>query len=233
MTALTIIQQASSRMGLQEPQAVFGSTDPQAIQLRNLANQEVKELVRRCPWEALMTEQTFTTVAQAEQTNAVPSDFCYYLNDTLFDRTENRKLVGPLNSTEWQREKAGPVYTSVYHAFRFRGGELLVTPDPTAGNTVAYEYITKNAVKADDDTLKAEFTADTDTCRIAEELVTLGVIWRFKKAKGLDYSEEFRTYQMEVDQAAAQDKGSPTLNLGSSFLKRRFYPANIKEGSWP
>lgn len=232
MTALSIIQNAARRLVISVPSAVFSSVDDEVIQMRELMNQEGKELARK-PWTDLLREQTFTTVAQAVQTSAVPSDFGFYVNDTMFDRTENRKLVGPLNSFEWQREKAGPVFTSVYHAFRFRGGDLLVTPDPTAGNTVAYEYVTSQWAETSGGSGLSSMTADTDVARINEELITLGVMWRFKQAKGLDYAEEFRTYQMELDKYFGQDGGSPVLTMGSNLLQKRFYPANIKEGSWP
>lgn len=234
MTALSIVQDACGRMGLQQPSALFSSLSPQDIQFRTLLNQEGKELYKRKPWTNLQREQTFTTVATAAQTSSVASDFGYYVNDTMFDRTENRKLVGPLNEYEWQREKSGPAFTSVYHAFRFWQGSVYITPTPEAGNTVAYEYITKNwAITASDSSAKAAFSVDTDTSHLDEELLTLGLIWRFRKAKGLDYSEEFRTYQMEVDNLAGKDGGAPVLNLSSGLIKRRFYNGNIKEGSWP
>lgn len=233
MTALSIVQDACGRMGLQQPSALFSSLSPQDIQFRTLLNQANRELARSGKkWTDLTKEATFTTTAAETQTNAIPSDFLSYLNDTMFDRTENRKLVGPLNPFEWQREKSGPVYTSVYKAFRFRGGSLLITPTPTAGNTVAYEYIKKYIVLDNTSTAKEKFTADSDTAILDEELLTLSIMWRFRKAKGLDYSEEFRTYELQLDAIAGQDGGAPTLSLSRGLVRRRF-AANVKEGSWP
>ena len=103
----------------------------------------------------------------------------------------------------------------------------------TAGNTIAYEYVTKYLVEDSSSTAKENFTADDDTAILEEEILTLGLIWRFRKAKGLDYSEQFRSYQMYRDSASGQDGGGPVLNLSRGLIKRRFYPANIKDGSWP
>ena len=228
-----MIQDSCSRMGIQAPDAVFSSVNQEIVQMRTLLNQEGKELNRRVDWQSLMMETSFTSVAQETQTSAVPADFDHYIADTMFDRTENRKIAGPLNSYEWQREKSGPVYTSVYHAFRIRGNNILITPNPTAGNSIYYEYISNKWAEDSSGTDKVRFTADDDVSRLDEEIMTLGVIWRFQKAKGLDYSESFRSYELMIQQVAARDESAPVLSLSRGLVSRRYYDANIKDGNWP
>ena len=52
---------------------------------------------------------------------------------------------------------------------------------------------------------------------VPERLITLGVVWRWKRAKGLDYAEEFRTYQYQRLQAANRNSGVRVLELATSF----------------
>src|SRR3990167_760260 len=231
MTALQIIQAVSSRIGLASPTVVFSSTDAQVIQMRHLLNQEGKELGKRHPWTKLVTEKTFTTVAAAIQTSAVPSDFGWYLNGTMWNRTTDRQIFGPMSAADLQRQQAIAATSTIHTGFRFRGGELLWYPSPTASQTAAYEYVSKNWGETSGGTDLSTMTADTDVGLLDEDLITLGVIWRFRKAKGLDYAEEFRTYQMEVGKAIARDGGRADYSLHGHAAPP--YNANIDEGSWP
>lgn len=233
MTALSIVQKVCGRLSLPVPSALFSSTNELDIQMRNLLNEEIIDLARLGPWQRLTKEKTFTTVAQESQTSSIPTDFDWYIDDTMFNRTMSRRLVGPLTAEQWQRDKAGPVYSSVFNAFRFRGGNIIVTPDPTAGQTVAYEYITKYRVADSGGNEDQEiFVADTDNPILDEELVSQGLRWRWKQAKGFDYAEDFATYDRNVDKALGRDGGKKRINLtGPAY--RRALNANIPESNWP
>lgn len=233
MTALSIVQEACKRLSLDVPSVLFSSTNDLDIQLRGLLNAEVIDLARYGAWTRLTREKTFSTAAQEVQTSAVPADFDWYIDDTMYNRTMVRKLVGPITAEDWQKEKAGPVYSSVFNAFRFRGGNILITPDPTASQTVAYEYITKYRVADSDDNEDQEiFAADTDYALLDEELLTQGLIWRWKQKKGLDYAEDFQTYYRNCDTALARDGGKKKINLTSPAYRQAFQ-ANVPEGDWP
>lgn len=230
MTALTIVQKACSRLGITSPTALFSSTDDQIIQLRNLMNQEGAELAKGGPtghaWQALTTEKTFTTTAAAIQTSAVPTDFDWFVNDTMWNRTARLKMVGPVSAEEWQTYQAISIISLPNAVFRFRGGSLLIYPSPTAGQTAAYEYVSIYWASGS----KSAMTADTDTALIDEGLITLGVIWRFLAAKGLDYAESFRTYQVEVNKAIGRDGGRRKANLAGTAQNQ--FQGNIPDGSW-
>jgi len=235
MTCLSIIQAAAGRLGIPQPTAVVSSTNAQYIQLLNLLNKEGVELAARADWQVLTKQKTFLTTADEIQLLSVADDYGHYVIDTMYNRSAIRKIVGPLTPAEWQAEKAFPVYTAVNPAFRFRGNSLLFTPDPTALQTIAYEYVSLNWVLAADGvTYKAAMTADTDTTLLNEPVMTDGVVWRWKSAKGFDFAEEFQEYEEKVARLEAQDGGGkPRLNLQYGLGRRAFYPANIPEGNWP
>lgn len=236
MTALTMVQNATSRLGLSVPGAIFSSTDTQVVQFRNLMNQEGKDLAKGAatdhPWTKLISEQTFSTTAAAVQTGAVPTDFGWYINDTAWNRTTEIKLDGPITAEDWQRYQAVGAITLPNAVFRFRGGDVLIYPDPTASQTVAFEYVSSYwaETSAGAGASLAAMTSDTDVAILDEELITLGIIWRFLQAKGLDYAEAFRTYQLEVNKAIGRDGGRYKYNLAGHSFPR--YQGNIPEGSW-
>lgn len=234
MTALSIIQAASTRLGLTAPSAVFSSTDAQIIQLRNIMNSEGKLLARRASWTKLTKEKTFTTVAAAAQTSSVASDFNFYVNDTMWNRTTDRQIMGPVSAAQWQAFQAVGLLASPDAYFRFRGtgtDSLLIYPTPTAGQTAAYEYCSDQWCESAAGTDQSAFAVDTDVGILDEELITLGVVWRFLQAKGFDYAEPFRTYEMEVLKAIGRDGGKARIDLRGGISEPR-YRGNIPEGSW-
>jgi len=234
MTALSIVQNACTRLGVSSPSAVFTSTDLQIVLLRNLMNQEGEELARGAnfsdyAWKRLIAEQTFTATAAYVQTGAVPTDFNYILSDTFWNRTLMRQCRGPLSPEQWQQVMAIPT-GSVDPWYRFRGTDLMIYPTPTAGHSMAYEYVIKNWCASSGGTAQSAYAADTDTSYLEERLITLGIIWRFQKQKGLDYAEEFRTYQIEVGKVIARDGGRKIASLSGPLPPR--WRANIPESSW-
>jgi hypothetical protein len=213
MSFLTIVQNACDRLSIERPTAVFSSTDENIRTLFGLAQQEGRELARRATWTALQAEQTFTATATELQTGAIPSDFDYMIPSTMFDRTERERVFGPLTQAEWQNVKATLV-VRVDPCFRIIAGNLYINPAPTAGHTFAFEYMSKNWCQSSGGTGQTAWAADTDTAKIDEELHILGVVWRFKKSKGLEYGEDFASYERNVAQAVQRDGPKPFIYTG-------------------
>lgn len=226
MSALTIVQKVCSLPGLTAPTVVFASTDQQIIQIRTLMNEELVELAKDFAWTALITEKTFSTTAAAAQVGALPADFDWYIDDSMWNRTTRVKIGGPVSSVEWQTYQAISLLSIPATVFRVRGTSLLLYPTPPVSQTVAYEYVTNIRVSGS----KTEFSADTDTCLLDEQLVALGTRWRFLKSKGFDYAEDFRTYELAKKKAQAKDGGKPRAYLGGA--PRNPWNANIADGSW-
>lgn len=232
LSCLEIIQTACKRIGILAPNAAFSSTDQQIIQLVSLCEEEGQELADRYPWAALQSEATFTTVAAQLQTTlaAVTTGFNYIVNDTIWNRTLRRPVYGPNSEQEWQQKKAiqlnGP-----FNSFRIISDAINFYPSPTAGQTCAFEYITRNWVTTSTAGASSVWTNDADTPKINDQLIILGLIWRWKQAKKLDYAEDFAKYERRVTDAMSRDAGKPTLNLnGASF---EIQPAIlVPRGNW-
>lgn len=232
MTIATIVSNATDRIAVTlGGTSVFSNPGETARQMRALANQEGTELMRRGSWQVLTKETTFNALAQEAQTGVIPEDFDHMLNETFYNRTRKRQVVGPLTPKEWQEQKS-IVATVLYDSYRIRGGSILMIPVPSAGDEYAFEYISNQWVLSTDQEPKTAFTADSDTSVLDEELITLGVIWRFLKAKGFDYAESFRTYELQVSQALARDGSKRTVNFAQRIdYGRPRYPG-IQDGNW-
>lgn len=233
MTVLSIVQETCDLLSLPRPLTVFSSTDLNVRLLTALLKEEIEEL-HTFDWQRLIREHTFVTVAAAEQTNGFPDDARRLISGSFFNRTTRRPLRGPISPQEWQAIQAQPVAASAYIAWRERDDAFLVTPTPAAGETIAYEYITRTKAIAEDDEEKNDISADTDTILVAESLVRLGLRWRFRQAKGLDYAEDMATYERKKHNArAVNGSASPTLNIGRGGNSGLSLGANIQDGDWP
>lgn len=233
MSLLTLIQTTCNLLAIPAPLTVTGSTDTQVLQLFAIANEEGHELARRHDWQGLTFEQTFTTVATAAQPDAVPDDWDHFLADSFYNRTSIRPLLGPITPQQWQAIQAYPQINSVYISFRERDNVFLMTPTPPVGDLIAYEYVSLNWAVAADGDRKPAFTADTDTTVLPERIFEYGLRWRFRKSKGLDYAEDFRTYEQEVQKLAARDGGNGKLDITGRNLYNPYGFPNIPVGGFP
>lgn len=214
MSLLTLIQETCDLLALPRPLVVIGSPDLQVRQLLALAIVEADELFGSFNWQKLLRQKTFITVPQAEQLDAVPEDWDRFIPNSFFNRTTRRPVLGPVTPQLWQNIQANPQINRVILAYRERDGAFLVTPNPPADQTIAYEYVTRNwAHNADETESYQVWQADTDSSWISEKLIKLGLRWRWKQTKGLPYAEEYDLYQQQKEQMQARDGGSTVLNL--------------------
>lgn len=219
MTLLTICQNACDRLGFVRPSGVVSSTDQNTRVLFGLANEEGKQLARRYPWQRITKEYTFAT-SDGDESYALPDDFDRMINDTFFNRTQLERVTGPISEEDWQHTQATLV-NYVNPAFRFRGNQILITPTPSATETLAFEYLsTEWCQSSDGNTDRSAWAADTDVGLLDEELMTLGVIWRFLASRGMDYAEAMQKYEVEVYQATLRDGARPRITTSPSMMDR-------------
>lgn len=233
MAFLAMIQQACKRVGLTAPTAAVGSTDENILRMVAIANEEGEELSSGYPWQVLTNEATFSTAAtesQGAMTTLAGASFRYIKEETMWNRSQNRPCI-PVSDVAWQQMKSNSV-TGPYSSYRIRGGNLIFIPVPTASQTVAFEWISKNWCQSSGAAGQSAWTADTDTGILDEQLMVSGIVWRFKKTKGLEYAEDFKEYQIRVGNATAQDGARGRISLGSNRLSRFLNRQSINEGSW-
>ena len=233
MSLLTVVQRFCELQNLNSPTTVYGTTDPQITQIKALLEEEGNDLSKRGNWNELTFEATHTTVATESQgaiSTIASNGFRNIKNETIWDRT--RKLpIQVLTDIEWQAQK-GFVSTGPNYAARIRGGLLLANPVPTAGNTWAFEYVSKNWILGvDGTTYKQYFTLDTDNTLLPEELLTLGLRWRWKKEKGFDYAEDFRTYENQVNQVLSSNGMKKKISMSGGSQNASPHIA-IQQGNW-
>ena len=235
MTLLTIIQDVTDDLALSKPTTVIGNTDRQIVQLLAIANREGKELASRYRWSGMLKENLFTLIAAQDQgkmnSAAVVSDldFDYIINDTFWDRTRSLPIPGPISALDWQTLLSFPVQ-GPYLQFRIQGQKLLIHPIPPT-HSVAFEYQSTSWCETSGEVGKAKWSADNDTGILDENLMTLGIRWRWLQRKGMEYGQDFDLYERMLTDAKARDGGKPRL-LMNSRNRSRSPGIFVPRGSW-
>ena len=223
------------RQGVPVPATVFGTTDTQVLQVMRLLEEEGNDLALRGAWESLTFEGSLTTLAAASQgaiATLASNGFRYIKNDTIWDRTNKLPVCGPMDPQEWQAIQA-LTWTGPRYRYRIRGGNLLITPTPTAGYSWYFEYVSKNWITDSTGvTYRSVFAMDTDIGLLPEELLLMGLRWRWKKEKGLDYAEDFATYEVQVKDTLGRQGGKPHLRMDDEGWRGPVPGIFVSPGSW-
>lgn len=226
MTLLTMCNRVLTLNGFPALLSIVGSDNPGAIQILSIANAELRALSEAFDWPQLEVEHEFTTVAD-QSVYDWPADFRKVSPTSVFDANAYYRIKGSTDIQLWNRYKYG-LLGSVSHQ-RYRLGyrtelgdnevgvpTLEFTPAPTdVRDVVALYFTNKYARNATSNAVSEMYEADTNVSRLPERLIELGVGWRLRRAKGLDYSAELAEYNNTVGQQFAAYKGSSDVPVGA------------------
>jgi hypothetical protein len=230
MPLLDIVQRVCDEVGLPRPVSVATSSEQLARQMFSLANAELEELSKRFNWPVLTREHTFPTVAGTAQYN-LPADYRKFLQETVFESSRYYQMRGSLSAGEWQRTKALNLGSLSTARVRIYGSPLRlnIIPTPVSPETVVFEYMTKNLAAHSDGQEVLRYSADNDVALIDEGLIRMGLKWRIKHAKGLEFSADLAEYEGVVTREFAAALAQPHIPVG--FSRRADLP--LTEGYTP
>jgi hypothetical protein len=216
MTLLSIAQDTADVIGLTRPNAVALSNEPLSRQMLGFAKETLEEL-SLMDWPVLQVPYSFATVAGQAQYD-LPADFGREVGDTVYGAARYSQLRGSLTPGDWSRQR-NVLPGLGFYRFRIFGSplKLNLTPTPQVVENIVLEYQTTNWV-TNAGVPKATYTNDDDVSLVPEALMKLGLKWRIRRAKGMDYSEEFDAYETIRAQRLAQ-----ALQFGSMPVARREY----------
>lgn len=238
-TALWIVQQTESELGL--PRAVSLATSPSQldIQMVALLNSACAELKDYFPWEQLNVEWILTTVANKGAYD-LPPDFGYFIDQSQWDRTNHWPLLGPKTTQEWQWIKGGLISQGPRLRYRLQGGQFMLWPVPgSVGSgtfvpwTLAMEYISKNCIQASGGGTSDMIQNDADVPLFDEWLLVKFLKLKFWETKGFDTTAFRDGFLNKFLTNTGQNMGAPTLTMSPRPASIYIGPNNIPDGSWP
>lgn len=231
MTLLSICTDAADEIGILRPAVISGSVDPDAQKLLRFANKVGNNIMKSHAWPVLRREQVFTAVSGETQTNILPADFDRFVPETFWNRSGSEFLAGPISPVEWSSIKS-VTYSGPQRKFMQRGGDVALIPPLSGGETLAFEYISRNWCHGYDGTPRARWLADDDAAVLDEELITLGVIFEFLDADGQPSARAAAQYDLCFKTLADNSRASSRVVLSADLFGggRRFGGAPLSEG---
>lgn len=204
MSLLSICQAVTAETGWPVPSAIAANSEGTAVQLKALANAELEHLSEQHDWPHTEVEYTFNTVI-GTTVYELPENYRKMVFGSLYNAAQYYQLRGSMNPEEWMRRKYGLLGSISRQTCRVivqTNGRyaLEVTPTPSSAEQVVFFYQGNQYAKTEAGVRQSKYEGDTDTSLIPERLVQLGLKWRFRRAKGLDFSAELAEYNSVVSQ---------------------------------
>jgi hypothetical protein len=174
----------------------------------------------------------------ARDSYPAPADMDRYVSRTMWDRTNRWELIGPQSPQEdqWMRNGIVSVGPRIrwMQAGRARLFRLYPAPFGVAQTqAVSFQYMSNAWATSAAGAPKSAFTADDDTSVFADDIMVIGVKWRFLREKQLEWRDVRRDWDEIVATEIAHDGDSPTLSMTRRRAPLFVTPANIQDGNFP
>ncbi|UIJ43793.1 hypothetical protein LZK98_11890 [Sphingomonas cannabina] len=228
MAILEAMQSAAVKLIGRKPGAFFGAAPGLVFEMEiaDLVNEVAQDIAKSHDWQSLIRLQTLDGDG-TQSSYDMPDDY-------------DRMLV---RSDVWDPDNwiQGYVHTVDINTFLItQEGAFAVLPGvwtiyanqmrfaPPLNNRAQFPYITKNWAKDASTTLpKAQFTADTDEFLLPERLLMLGLVWRWRENKKLDFTGDQDAFTKALGEYATRDRGSRVYRRSYYRVMPGTYP------SWP
>jgi len=222
-TVLEIGNAAASACGLPQQTSLIGNSNQNAVRiLQSVKDAAGRDVFRGQDWVTLQNEHTFTN-GSVPAVYALPTDYDRIINGTIWDRTNERSLVGPVTAQQWQRYESGlDGLTGLTKLFRIWNSEsagiiskkIRIYPGDADGATIAFEYISKDyVVDPNVATFKDEVDDDGDSFLFDDDLVEVGATWRLLRNLGMTYADERIEFETLIDERSSNDGGAGSLSM--------------------
>lgn len=235
MSLLSICKSVLAETGWPVLSTIASNSDATAQQIFAIANTELEALSEQFSWPHLEVEYNFATVA-GQAVYLWPADFRVLAPQSVFDKAQYYELKGSTGMQFWELLKYGKLgqlnrarYRTVYP---LGAPGIEMTPAPTGINPLVAVYYSDEYARQQDGTSVARYSTDTDVSKVPERYIQMGVKWRFRRAKGLDYSAELAEYNNTIQTQFAKYTGSGEIQVGGRRLSDVYAPGYVRENGF-
>lgn len=221
MSLYSICKSVLAQTGWTVFNTIAANSDATAVQIKELANEELRQLSKRYDWLETEVEYSFNTVV-GQHIYLLPEDYRRSKPGSMFNAVQYYTVRGSVEQQEWNYRRHG-LYASLdrqHYKLKFNGTRYAIelAAPPSSVEELLFVYQTKEFAVDDAGFSKLEYEADTDVAKIPEDLVKLGLKWRFREAKGMDFSAALAEYNTTINQQFAQSKDRAEIPVGGRRL---------------
>jgi hypothetical protein len=224
MTILSVCQDAAVKLNQPKPTSVFSSTDPFAAELLLQAKETAASLLKE--------EHDWRDLTQLATCQGDASTVVFPLS-TVAPGYERMIKGGKLHSLRFRNATFRPARDLDEWLFLkdnllvgspgnwiLLGGAVQIFPAMPVNDTARFYYISNRVALSAAGAAQTGFLADTDTFILDERLLYLGIVWRWRADKRMEFSEDLRNYEIAKQSAMGKDKGSQIITVGRQRVSR-------------
>lgn len=217
-TVAEVMDEAARECSLTPPVSWITASTLSHVEMKDFLRDTADELLERIDWPApIATDYEITGDGTVDY--SLPSDFKRLTRDdfAVYESTGTRRRCIPVHSNGvWtclvEHNAAGGNRYFRTNGDEESGYEIEFFDYPTSGNTITVSYISKNWLT------HAGAAASTwqdvaDTLLLPKRLVKMGVIWRFRRRKGLPYADRMAEYEAELARKANDSRVIRTIDM--------------------
>jgi len=218
VSILSVCQDAATKLNRSRPTSIFSSADAFAAELLLAAKDTAESLVKEeHDWRALTLMATCTGDASTTvfPFATVAPSFERMIKDAKLHslRFRNATFRWAKDLDEWLFIKDNLLVGSPGNAVQLNNA-IQIFPAMPASDTARFFYISSSYALSAAGASQATFQADSDTFALDERLLRLGIIWRWRSDKRLEYAEDLKNYEIAKASAQAKDKGNQAIVVG-------------------
>lgn len=213
-----LMNRAARECKLKAPGAWVPATDLSYMDMKDYLSDTVEELLQRLDWPNPVTIDLPVIGTGAEDHN-LPPDFLRVTRDELavYEPTTTRRACIPITSNgAWSHLKQlGSAGGNRYYRIQGSDGAYKIGfyRPLEANQRVIVSYVSKNwnvaaGVYSD------EWKVEEAECLFPADLVRLGVVWRFRRAKGMPYADRLNEYEGRLSRLINDARGIRSISFG-------------------
>jgi hypothetical protein len=208
-TIKEMLNQTLSETGFKQEQAFATSQTTEGQTMLALANREVNTLQKET-WQELTRTMLLPLTTATEYD--LPDDYRQFVFDTAWATNQEYKADFPVIPEGWAYLQSQDVATGFVYRIRIINNQIQIY-NPQDGAELYAEYISKYAVSSGTGQAKERFTADDDTFGLNDDLMIMGVKWRFNKLKGMEWQADFAEWKKMYKSERATNISAQTLDF--------------------
>lgn len=222
MSLLTIVQKAirQSKIITNVPTQVIGNNNPDVQQAQELLFQVGEDLKMEYDWQFLVKQTTFNTANTQESyplsTVVADGDLESFVGDSMFDVTNNREVKIIEYPTYQFLTKTVTSSAGIDKSIALFDNDFFIYPIPSSTDTISLLYKSSQWITSSGGTGQNDWLADSDTSKIPEYLLQLGLVAYILRAFGVPYAEEFNNFRDRADAEAEKNR-----------IKQRVFPTSL------
>jgi hypothetical protein len=220
----TVMDFCARQCSLGKRSGWIADTSATALELKDFLAETVDEVLDRLDLPSPVTrETTITGNGTAGFSYPLPIEFKRLVRDdaAVLELTLSRRPLIPVSTNgawtaiELQNAAGANRYYRIIgddvNGFFVQFLRTLET-----GSQVKVAYVTKNWMQNVSSVAGVEWTDDEDLLVLPEVITRLGVIWRFKRKKGLPFGDLQAEYEIRMTRAINDARGLRTVNMTGS-----------------